>query len=627
MSAILVNGYLSSYFDVKRGIRQGDALSALLYIIQSEPLADVIRKSPEIEGIMISGYEGETEIRVSQYVDDMTVFLRKPEMLDSLTKIISSFGSVSGSKLNLSKCKGLFMRPGTADMNQKLGIQISEGSEKVLGIKVGKHFNRNDQVWDKKLKVLENRLSIWQMRELSLKGRVYLLKSIGLSSMIYNIELQEIHSDVLNKFVKICFDFLWKKKRPLVRREICYLPIEEGGLNMFDLTTVVKVKRIQFVQRVLRGEMTEPWKIIPLKYFRYLDNKFGIDYFCLKVSDSSLSILNSKLPTFYKECILDYQEFIRKSDFFNDGDEIIWYNTKIRFKKNPLALDYWSRSGIKTIGQIIKPDGGVNIDNILPQIDRACKYFDAFKLKKSLPDVLKKVNEFGSMTKIHTMSIQDLLNKNVVVSKNGLTKSFGELTGKEIYSILGRKKNVKVKSIDYWTEKFGTDFILKVYFEQNVMNKLLPTKFFDFQYKIFHGVLSTEKRLEKMKLSNGKCVFCDEVENVEHLFVNCTDLNKYWQQVECIVRKVHSGFILSFEMILLGCLDSDVCSSVLYVVNFVLSFARFILWKRRNLKRYEKKIVNIDRSIQWLKMDLIYYINILSNTKILKIKTSTRNFI
>ena len=137
------------------------------------------------------------------------------------------------------------------------------------------------------------------------------------------------------------------------------------------------------------------------------------------MSDSSLSIKNSKLPAFYKECILDYQEFIRNSDFFNDGDEIIWCNTKICFKKNPLALDYWSRSGIKTIGQIIKPDGGVNIDNILPQIDRACKYFDAFKLKKSLPDVLKKVNEFGSMTKIHEMSVQDLLSKNVVVNENG----------------------------------------------------------------------------------------------------------------------------------------------------------------------------------------------------------------
>ena len=152
---------------------------------------------------------------------------------------------MSGSKLNLGKCKGLFMRPETADMNQKLGIQISEGSEKVLGIKVGKHFNRNDQVWDKKLKVLENRLSIWQMRELSLKGRVYLLKSIGLSSMIYNIELQEIHSDVLNKFVKICFDFLWKKKRLLVRRDICYLPIEEGGLNMFDLSFFLYVPSLR----------------------------------------------------------------------------------------------------------------------------------------------------------------------------------------------------------------------------------------------------------------------------------------------------------------------------------------------------------------------------------------------
>ena len=35
---IMTNGVQSEYFSISRGIRQGDALSALLYIIQSEPL-------------------------------------------------------------------------------------------------------------------------------------------------------------------------------------------------------------------------------------------------------------------------------------------------------------------------------------------------------------------------------------------------------------------------------------------------------------------------------------------------------------------------------------------------------------------------------------------------------------
>ena len=41
-SAIVTNGVVSEYFDISRGIRQGDAMSALLYIIQAEPLAEVV---------------------------------------------------------------------------------------------------------------------------------------------------------------------------------------------------------------------------------------------------------------------------------------------------------------------------------------------------------------------------------------------------------------------------------------------------------------------------------------------------------------------------------------------------------------------------------------------------------
>ena len=52
-TSIMTNRYQSHYFEITRGIRQGDAMSALLYIIQSEPLAGRLRNSFDIKGIEI----------------------------------------------------------------------------------------------------------------------------------------------------------------------------------------------------------------------------------------------------------------------------------------------------------------------------------------------------------------------------------------------------------------------------------------------------------------------------------------------------------------------------------------------------------------------------------------------
>ena len=62
-SAILTNGYQSPYLSVTRGIRQGDSLSALLYIIQAH-----VRNNNDFEGIRL----GDQSIIVKgcQYVDD-----------------------------------------------------------------------------------------------------------------------------------------------------------------------------------------------------------------------------------------------------------------------------------------------------------------------------------------------------------------------------------------------------------------------------------------------------------------------------------------------------------------------------------------------------------------------------
>ena len=78
-SSILTNGYQSEYFEITRGIRQGDSLSALLYIIQMEHLAEKIRQMNSIEGIPVQlkfTNNEKIEQTCCQYVDDRTSFLK-----------------------------------------------------------------------------------------------------------------------------------------------------------------------------------------------------------------------------------------------------------------------------------------------------------------------------------------------------------------------------------------------------------------------------------------------------------------------------------------------------------------------------------------------------------------------
>jgi hypothetical protein len=51
-SSVMINSFLSSPFDVNRGICQGDPLSCLLFNLAIEPLAQMIRTSP-LEGLKI----------------------------------------------------------------------------------------------------------------------------------------------------------------------------------------------------------------------------------------------------------------------------------------------------------------------------------------------------------------------------------------------------------------------------------------------------------------------------------------------------------------------------------------------------------------------------------------------
>ena len=71
VSSCIINNGTGQYFQVGRGVRQGDPLSSYLFIICIESLAIAIRSNKNIKGMHLGG----EEIKLMQFADDLTCSL------------------------------------------------------------------------------------------------------------------------------------------------------------------------------------------------------------------------------------------------------------------------------------------------------------------------------------------------------------------------------------------------------------------------------------------------------------------------------------------------------------------------------------------------------------------------
>ena len=81
------NGYLSTLFQISRGIRQGCPVSALLFILSVAILATKIRQCSSLNGFNF-GFD-EKPVKSAHYTDDVTLFLKDKEDLCSALNVIN----------------------------------------------------------------------------------------------------------------------------------------------------------------------------------------------------------------------------------------------------------------------------------------------------------------------------------------------------------------------------------------------------------------------------------------------------------------------------------------------------------------------------------------------------------
>ena len=168
---IIINGYLTEQIELKRGVRQGDPLSPLLYVLCVEVLAAQIRVSPFITGFLLPG--SGSYFRVRQYADDTTTFVKNLSSLVQLFNVVALYERGSGAKLNRSKTEAMWLGAWRSRVDEPLGLTWVK-KMKVLGVWFGVVPVEQDN-WASKVSKLEKAVNLWKSRSLSLVGKCMLM--------------------------------------------------------------------------------------------------------------------------------------------------------------------------------------------------------------------------------------------------------------------------------------------------------------------------------------------------------------------------------------------------------------------------------------------------------------------
>lgn len=133
---------MGSYFKSRRGLRQGDPLSPLLFDIAADALAQILKTAvhnKNIEGLAGGWLKG--GVVCLQYADDTLVFLKKEiEMIKRFKLIVICFELVSGLKINFDKSELFELGEATDRFQNMVGIMGCRKGEmpfKYLGIPLG----------------------------------------------------------------------------------------------------------------------------------------------------------------------------------------------------------------------------------------------------------------------------------------------------------------------------------------------------------------------------------------------------------------------------------------------------------------------------------------------------------
>merc|ERR1739842_41988 len=167
-SAVLNFGTTTGWISLERSCRQGDPVSAYLFILAMEVLLNKLRKLKL--GIKME----KLDFWSTAFADDLTLLLKNNHELKTVLKILKDYKEITGLDINYNKSEILELNY-SYDIN--IGIPLKK-KVKITGIWFAlDHELMMKQNWNDACAKVSGKLNIWKGRNLSEVGRSNIIKA------------------------------------------------------------------------------------------------------------------------------------------------------------------------------------------------------------------------------------------------------------------------------------------------------------------------------------------------------------------------------------------------------------------------------------------------------------------
>ena len=564
MVDIILNNDKAGSYSIRNGVKQGDALSCILFIMCMEPLIKNILNDESIKPIT-------SEIpKVVAYADDIScLVMPEKESLNGVFKQYERLTEVSGLKLNADKTE-IIAKGGTSvfevrylDQTYKL---YPKESIKINGLIMGYDIEscrvRNI---DKVYNAMESQLKQWSNRGLTLIGKIQIYKTFGLSQILYIGSVHMINKKEEKKFDELIYRFIWnndmrKNKAPdRLKREILKKPVMDLGFGMLDFREIIKSIRIKTILRLLNNEH-HPLTII-------LKNSLNNSWVKIKVIGDS------------RECLSEAIKEIGK----------VWNHTMGNCESD-MSIEIYKLILLEYVGDLIEK----RFENKrLGLQHRHDSVSEIINISKSHP-VLNKLDK--NIKKILTTQLGDPPTRNNDAKKYSLIPFGNKLVPTTRVSSKMIRKYFFVKSVAIRAKLLPGVDIEQLRTLGKKLKSLTNIRLKTIILRSIHGDIYCGTRLKKFGMSDtDQCIRCNQSENIDHQLFSCNYTRELWKLVERI-----TGIKNESLAVVLGCSEIHNKTTLTIhseLIRILLSIDRPLTPPKDLLNQTIARLINLEKGV------------------------------
>lgn len=574
---VIQHGKFSEFFQIKRGCRQGDPISAYLFNICVEIMGILFRNNPEIKGIQIHG----NEYKLSQYADDTCIYLDGSEKsLKNSLDLLDQFHKYSGLKPNITKTQCIWFgeKAGSEDvLCPHYKLQWNNPYFTVLGITFSVNI---DDIFDlncnDKMLEIEKMITHWSRRNLTVIGRITVVKTLILSKINHLLSALPMigNEDWISSLQSKLYRFIWKNKPDRVSRTLIVQSYENGGLQMTEINSFIKSLKLIWIRRAMSVEST--WvsllhSIIP--NFSKIFN-FGASY-VRRIAEQCDNI-------FWKEVLYNLESFCMLTSY--EYEELasmpIWYNPEINIGGKPVFNDIWFRNGVHIVADLLEGNELISYENFCNRFQFNPSFLLFYGLCQSIrtkwPNLMPLKNRPHICKPFHILAS----------CKCGT---------KPVYSIFINSLHKKPHNELKW-EVDIPDLCQNWKIINNDIFKLTQdVRLRWFQYRILHRILGTNELLFKMGIKESNlCDLCHVVpETITHVLYECGISQLFWNNLRVWMLNVFSiELLITKSSILFHCIDADYFTRITLILAKLHIYSQKMKQKNPNMTLFKQELLN-----------------------------------